>query len=213
MRRVRVAFAAGVAALALALGLTLSGSPASVARTTEPRGVEEEPIASTEQGQTYCQGHEVLPAGVTAIRVWLFAAAGPALRLTVSAGGRLLASGRLGSHWLGGSATIPVKPLSRAVSGATLCVSFRLADETVIVQGSPAPAALAAYGGGIRLHGRMWVEDLRPGHSSWASLIPAVVCAMGLGRAQPGAWVALLVLALMASVAALAALAVLRGLR
>jgi len=65
----------------------------------------------------------------------------------------------------------------------------------------------------VVLGGRMWIEYLRPGDRSWASLIPSIVRAIGLGRADPGTWIALLALSLMATVAALASCVAFRELR
>jgi 4-amino-4-deoxy-L-arabinose transferase-like glycosyltransferase len=124
----------------------------------------------------------------------------------------VLVSGQRGSGWSGGAVTIAVRPPRRAIADATLCVSFALHDEAIIVQGNATSPALAAHTGSRALGGRMWVEYLRPGNISWASLAPTIVRHMGLGRSQPGAWVAVLVLVLVLTVSVLAALAVLRGL-
>jgi hypothetical protein len=213
MPGVRIALAAGLALMGIAIGLTLLRSPASVAGTNRIAGQEEEPIGSTDQSARYCQAREALPRGTSAIRVWLYAARGPRVSVVVSSHGRTLTSGAQGSGWTGGSVTVPVKPLSRAVSHATVCVSFRLRDETVFVQGNATPAAFAAHDGGQALAGRIWIEYLRPGGSSWASLAGSIARRMGFGRAAAGTWVAFLALALLATVAALASSLVLRELR
>jgi hypothetical protein len=210
--RARVALTAVLALLSLAIVLTLLESPMSVARANKPAGIGEEPIAGTTRSNSYCQPHEHLPQGTTAIRVWLDAAAGPRVRLVVTAGGRTLTSGERGSGWSGGSVTVPVRPLSQAVSGVTVCVSFRLHDEAIIVQGNATPAALAAHDDRRALPGRMWIEYLRAGSQSWAALVPSIVRRMGFGRAEPGSWVAFLALGLLATVVVLAASAAFREL-
>ncbi len=209
MRGVRIALAAGLALTAIAIVLTLLGSPITVAASNKPPSQQEELVASTSRSASYCQAHELLPRATSAIRVWLAAAYGPRVRVTVRSAGRLIAGGESRSGWSGGSVTVPVKPLPRAVSGVTVCASFRLRDETVIVGGSKASPARE---GRPASAGRMWIEYLRPGAVSWASLVPAVIRHMGFGRAAPGIWVVFLALALVAALAALAASAVLRDL-
>jgi hypothetical protein len=212
MRDVRVALAAGLALLAAAVVLVLLHSPAVVARANRLASATIEPIASTTRGATYCQAHELLPAGTSAVRVWLDAAYGPRVKVTVSAGGRPATSGARGSGWTGGSVTVPLRTLPRALSSAVLCVSFALRDETIIVQGSRAPAASAARAGRRALAGRMTIEYLRPGERTWASLIASTARRMGLGRAVAGLWIVFVALALLAAVAAVTAAAVLREL-
>jgi hypothetical protein len=205
MRSVRIALIATLTLLSLAIILTMLESPPSVAGTNRPAGANEEPIASTEHSNRYCQPHELLPRGISAIRVWLDAAAGPRLRLVARADGHTITSGERGSGWSGGSVAIPVTPLARAVSGVTVCVAFRLHDEAIIVQGNATPRALAAYNDHQTLPGRMWIEYLHAGSTSWAALAPAIVRHMGFGRAEPHLWIAFLALVLLATVIALAA--------
>jgi hypothetical protein len=202
MRGVKLALLGGLGAVAIALVLTLLGSPMSVARTNKVPG-NETTIWTTTHGATYCQGHEVLPAGISAIRIWLDAAAGPRVNVVVSSRGHTIASGSRGSIWIGGSVTVPVKPLARAVDDVTVCAAFRLHDETIVVQGSSTPRSLAAYDGRQALDGRMGVEYLRTGTRSWLSLASEVARRMGLGREPAGTWVVLLALALLAGAIAL----------
>lgn len=197
MRSVRIALATALALLGAALVLVLAQSPMTVAASDKVRG-EEAPIASTTKSATYCQRHESLPAGTTAVRVWLDAAAGPRVSVVVYSAGRAIAGGSRGSNWIGSSVTVPIEPLGGTRSDTTVCVSFRLRDETVIVQGAPAPAAAAARDGSRALGGRMWIEYLRPGTRSWLSLATEVARRMGLGRAAAGTWVVLAALSLLA---------------
>jgi hypothetical protein len=213
MRGVPVALAAGLGLLAVALALTLLHSPASVAGTNRPLGQPEQPIASTTRSTGYCQAGEVLPQGTSAIRVWLDAAYGPRMSLTVSAGGHALTRGERGSGWTGGSVTIPVKPLARTVADADVCVSFHLKDETIIMQGNDASPASAAHEGPRALSGRFWIEYLRPGTRSWASLVASTMQRMGLGRAFAGTWIAFVALALLALLGVLASMLVVEELR
>jgi hypothetical protein len=211
MRAVRVALAAGLALVALAVGLTLHSTPLSVAASNKVPG-NEGPIWETRHGATFCQAHETLPRGVSAIRVWLDAAAGPRVSIAVYSHGHLLTSGSRASIWVGGAVTIPVKPLPRAFANVTVCASFRLHDETVIVQGSATGAASATREGPVALYGKMGIEFMRPDTRSWAAQALEVARRMGLGRAGAGTWIALLALALLASIVALVSRLLLREL-
>jgi hypothetical protein len=211
MRSVRVALAAGLALLAVAIGLTLLSSPLSVAASNAVPG-NETAVGETQQGATYCQAHEALASGVTAIRVWLDAAAGPAVSVAVYSRGRVLTRGSRPSIWVGGSVTVPVKPLGRAVSDVTVCASFHVRDETIVVQGSATPPALATHEGSVSLYGRMGIEFLRPDRRSWAAQALEVARRMGLGRAFTGTWIVLVALALLASIVVLASRLILKEL-
>jgi hypothetical protein len=213
MRGVTIALVAGLAGLAIAIGVALAQSPMSVAATNRRAGAVEAPLTSTDRGATYCQSGEALPRGTSAIRLWLDATTGPRVRVVASAAGGVLSSGERGSGWTGGSVTVAVAPLPRTVRGVTVCASFQLHDETLVVQGAAASTASATRASGTPLAGRMWIEYLRPGARSWASQLGAVVDRMGLGRAAAGSWIVFLALALFAAAATLASRLVVRELR
>ncbi len=204
MRRVSIALAAGLALLAVAIGVALLGSPMVVARKNGvPR--REYRVTSTAGGAiTYCQAGELVPKGVTAIRLALSAFTGPSMKVTVSADGHTIAEGTRGSGWTGRAVTVGVRPLPYPVSGATVCVSFRLRDERMTMFGAPSPRAIAAYSGRRALSGRMWIEYLRPGTRTWASLAPSILRRIGLGRVPAGTWVALLALELLVTLVIIA---------
>jgi Predicted membrane protein (DUF2142) len=204
MRGVKIALGAGLALLVLAIVLTLSQSPLSVIAGNKLPGRPAVPIANTDRGASYCQSQEALPRATSAIRIWLYAAIGPRVNVEVSSEGRTITSGSRGSAWTGGSVTVPVKPLSRTVSGVTVCVSFRLHGESIYVGGNATPAAHGAREGQYALKGRVWIEYLRPGTRSWASMIPEVARHMGLGRAGTGTWIVFVALALLAAAGVLA---------
>jgi hypothetical protein len=213
MRGVQLALGAGLTLLALAIGLTLSRSPATVAATNKPHGRQETPISSTRRPTRYCQTGETLPRGTSAIRISLGASIGPRVSVLVSAGGRAIASGEQDSGWTGWVLAVPVSPLSHTVAGVTICASFAPAHETVVLFGERTPAAIAARAGGQPTQGRMWIEYLRPGTRSWASLTSSVVRDMGFGRAWSGRGIAFVVLALLTAVAILASRLVLTEMR
>jgi hypothetical protein len=212
MRRVTIALAAGLTLLAITIGLILAHAPMTVAGSDRPAGQPEEPIAVSHESNSYCQAGETLPQGTSALRVWLDTIYGPRVELAVSSHGQRLTSGERGSGWVGGSVTIPVKPLPWTVSGVTVCVSFQVRDETVTVQGNATPVARATREGGQALPGRMWIEYLHPGQRSWASLLSATARRMGLGRAAAGIWVVFLAIGLAAAVILLTATLVVKEL-
>jgi hypothetical protein len=211
MRSAKLVLLAGLLLTAVAIVLTLLQSPISVVGTN---GVADSQtsIGSTPHNATFCQSGERLPRGTSAIRVSLFAAAGPRVSVDVYARGRRLAGGTRGSIWIGDSVTIPVESLPRTIAGATVCVSFRVRDETIIAMGATTAASVVARDGAHRLGGRMRIEYLRAGTRSWASLAPEIARHMGLGRAAGGTWIVFLAVALLVAAAVLASRLVLREL-
>lgn len=201
MRSVRIALVAGLTLTAAAVVVVLSRSPPRVARTNFPA---EHKIAATPGSASACQSNEVLPAGTTALRLGLAAALGPKIRVAVLSGNELVTSGERGEGWAGGAVTVHVEPPPRTVSGATVCFSFKGENERVTLLGQRTPASEAATSGQRALPGRMRIEYLAPGRSSWWSLLSTVARHMGYGRAWGGAWIALLVLALGTATAMLA---------
>ncbi len=203
MPSARAAFAAGLALTAIAAAIVLSRSPEVVAGTNaiEP-GLYR--IASAPGSGHACQAGETLPAGSSAIRLSLAASAGPRIHVEILSGGKVVAHGESAPGWIGDVVTVPVTRVSRAVRHATLCVAFTGADELVSFLGAQTPARDAATSGTSVLPGRMAIEYLRRGSSSWWSLASGVARRMGLGRAWAGTWVVLLVAMLMAAGVALA---------
>jgi len=128
-------------------------------------------------------------------------------------GSHVVARGVRGAGWAGGIVTVHLRPLHQAVSDVTVCFSFRGADERVALWGTRTPSSVAATSSEGALAGRMRIEYLQPGRSSWWSLVLSVARRMGLGRAWAGTWIALLVAALTAAAATLAMLSSARELR
>jgi hypothetical protein len=200
-QRIKVAIAIGLALLAVAVALTLTAAPASLARRNTR---EDRVLGNVSHPASYCQAGEALPRGVTAIRVHMFAEYGPPVAVTLSARGRALARGRQRAGWTGGAVTVALGALSHGVSGATLCVALSLnGDETVSLLGEQRPPALAAHAAYSTLPGRITVEYLRAGGSSWWSLLAEVARRAGLGHAPSGTWGVALLVVLMAAVLAL----------
>jgi hypothetical protein len=195
MRRLKIALAAGVLLGTVAVVITLSRSPLSVIRVNTAAHTL---FATTTRRTVACQAGEALPRATSAIQLRLYAVTGPRVTAEVLAGGRVIAHGERASGWTGGAVTIPVAPLSTARSGVMLCFAIYLnGDETVEIMGEPASRALGGLGADGTLGGRVAVEYLRPGPSSWFSLAPTVARHMGLGHAASGTWSVFLVIALM----------------
>jgi hypothetical protein len=200
--RVAVALVVGLALLAMALGVTLSGSPVAVLRTNRTPAFQI--VAQTYKSAKACQAGEVVPAGTSAIRLSLESVAGPEVSVSALSGTHLLTSGVAGSGWTGAAVTVPVKPVARTTSHVQICFKLGKSKELVVIDGAPAGRAMAATDEGQLLGGRVRIEDLRASHSSWWSLASTVARRMGLGHAPSGTWTVLLLLALMGAAVATA---------
>ena len=203
MRDARVALAAGLGLVVLALAIVLSGSPRVLAggNGIEPVG---KALRTVPGGGSACQGGETLPAGASAIRIGLGATAGPRVAVAVRGpDGRVLARGVSAQGWLANVVTVPIAPVAYTVRDATVCFGFAGADERISFFGVPTPAQTAARSAGRALPGRVAIEYVRSGDSSWWSLASSVARRMGLGRAWAGTWVALFVGSLMVALVAL----------
>jgi hypothetical protein len=210
--RVRLALVAGLALVAIAIGVTLTDSPPTVAWTDSTPLVV--PIAQTKRGAHACQGGETLPRGTSAVRVSLFAVFGPRVSVKVLSGERVLTSGARGSGWIGETVTVPLRPLRHGASHVEVCFVLGRTGGLVSMVGAPAsPAAATRAGHGQRLPGRMRIEYVTPGRRSWWSLASSVARRMGLGHAPAGTWIVLLLAAVMAAVLAGASWLTVRELR
>jgi hypothetical protein len=220
MRSVTVTLAVGIALLGLAVAVTLTRSPPRVVRAVGQEVVgrgERRKLGLTAGDIAICQANEVLPAGVSGIRLSLRAFYGARVHVVAYSGSTVLAAGRRGADWTAQSVTVPVEPLARSSTHVKLCFAIGPNSEPVAILGAPAPARetavaltshrltpAAATIAGVPLGGRVGVEYLAAGRGSWWSRLSSVAGHMGLGRAYSGAWIALLVAALMAAVGVLA---------
>jgi hypothetical protein len=181
-----------LAMTATAVAVTLSHAPSTVVGTN---AVPLETDLGQTKGAAICQAGETLPSETSAIRLSLEAVIGPAVKVYVLAGKRVLTSGSRGSGWTASSMTVHVKPLAHAASKLTLCfVVSRTRIHVDLLGAQTGPEMAARLLGERRLPGRIRAEYLRAGHASWWSLLLPVARRMGLGRAVAGTWIALLVL-------------------
>lgn len=195
MTRARVALASGLSLMILALGVTLTRSPPSVARSD--RTPLEGTIAYMNSGSRACQAHEPLPNDVTAVRFSLYAGIGPRVDVDVLSNGRSIAHGVRGAGWRGESPTVHLATASSGAFDAKLCFALGSSGERVGLDGSPAkPGEGVISQSGHSLGVKLRVEYLRSGDRSWFSLASVVARRVGLGRWAAGTWVAVLVLML-----------------
>ncbi|MFI5004806.1 MAG: hypothetical protein ACHQE6_07315 [Solirubrobacterales bacterium] len=209
--RIPITLATGLALIAIAIGVTLTRSPARLAGANG--ATRENLLLETTTAVDVCQPNEVLPRDTSAVRLSMEAITGPKLTAEVLAGPRLVTDGELGSGWIGKVVTIPVRQTASTIRGATVCLAVAPQDETVSLIGEKTPQPLAALRDGTPLPGRMQIEYLRPGDRSWWSRIASVVQHMGQGRAWSGTWIGLLLALLMGAAATLAFRQMARDLR
>lgn len=184
--------------MAAAIGVTLSKGPITVSGANTAEAL---PLATVQQRTQACQANERLPQDTSAIRLRIFAYLGPRVTVEVLAHGHVITRGERGSGWTGGVVTVPVRPISTTRAGLTICFELFLnGDETAYLSGQPATQTRAASGKLEVMPGRVRVEYLRSGRSSWWSLAPAVARRMGLGHAGAGTWSVFLVIGLMGGV-------------
>jgi hypothetical protein len=214
MSNVKVTLAVGMALTIAAVAFALTRSPARVVRVNESEANTS--LGVTQAEPAVCQANEVLPRGVSAIRLSIDAFFGSTVHLIAYDGSRVLTEGRRAPTWTGTSVTVPVKPVAHRTSHVKLCFALAPNDQLVIIPGRltpPREAAVAmrsnklaprvARSAELPLKGRVLVEYLAPGHGSWFSRVRAVARAMGIGHFVSGAWVALLAAVLMAAVSVL----------
>lgn len=211
--RVGTALVAGVALIVVACAWTLSRTPQVIARSNY--AFTHTTIAATKTAAGACQGKETLPRGTSAIRLALTAVVGPEVEIKVRSGSRLLATGKRGAGWEGGSVTVPVHSASAARSWAPVSVCFSLTQLNGFVEmlGVRTHRNSAIGQEGKPLPGRLRIEYLRPGGESWWSMALATARRLGLGRAASGTWNALLVGTLASALIALSCWLVMRELR
>jgi hypothetical protein len=199
--RIPLVLTLGLLFTALAVTVAVSRSPL-VLLGASPVQVETGLVA-LHTDDTVCQAGEQVPAGTSSIRFALGTPYGPSIAVEVLSGGRVLAHGSRGSEWVGPPA-ISVRPVTSAVSNATVCFKVGAVTEGTALSGKEGGAGPATLNG-KPLTGRTRIEYLRPGAHSWASLAPSIARRMGLGNASGGTWIVFLLIAAMASILALTA--------
>lgn len=208
-RKAIVTLGVGVVLL-LAIGAaTLAQAPPRVAR----EGTKQQaPVLVSAATTDVCQAGETLPAGVSAVRLAVWAFFGTPVHVTISSGSRVLTEGRRGPAWTGSSVTVPVRSLRQSASPVTVCAHFGPNSQPLYLMGREASPAESATARGRPLGGRIGIEYLAAGEGSWWSRIEQVARHMGIGRAMTGTWIVLLIFALMVAVGTLSIRVALREL-
>jgi hypothetical protein len=209
--RTSIVLAAGLALLAVLVSVTLARSPPTLAGTNGVPAAHL--IGLVERPAGACQTGETLPAGTSAIRLSLVSIIGPRVAVSVLSDGRVITHGSTGAGWTSSEVTVPVAPLAHSVSPVTICVLLSDLNGEVEFKGARTSAPVAVSERGERLHGRLRIEYVRAGHSSWLSLVSAIARHVSLGRAGSGMWVVFFILALALSVVALTSWGIVRELR
>jgi hypothetical protein len=226
MSNVKITLVAGIALILVVGAVVLTRSPPRVVRVGAPGGIVGNGILHiTTSSAAVCQPNEVLPSGVSSIRLAVWGFFGAPVHLVAYSGSRVLTEGTRGADWTSDSVTVPVKPVSRTTSNVRLCFTLAPNTEPLFVIGAPAPAQepavaltsprltpVVAASDEQSLGGRMGIEYLSGGQGSWWSRVLSVARHMGFGRAFSGTWIALLTAALMAAVGVLAVRLALREL-
>jgi hypothetical protein len=210
--RTATALIVGFAVVAAIGAVVLARSPATVARTNGVLAVK----ALWHGPNEFCQAHETLPRGVSAIRLYAQALVGPRVKVTAVAHGRVLDTGEQEAGWAGENVTVPLAHLTSAAAGASICVKFGAPYEVRILygDGSYTLAKNAKTGGRALPKGfRVKLEYLTPGHRSWLSLATVLARHLGLGHVWKGGWIVLLLALSMAGAVALGSWLVVRDLR
>lgn len=200
---VRVSLAAGLLAVAVALGLVLTGAPATViASNGVPANLA---VGYIRHAETACESGGTIPQGTQAIRVSLSANTGPKVGVKVFSGQRLVAAGEHEAGWgIVESVTVPIRRLAHAIPNSHICTSVGPVPEALQVNGT----RVKTPSGAIVILLRM--EYMRPGNHSWLSLAGSVAHDMGLERSPGGTWVAYLMVGVMLAVVILASRLLLR---
>ncbi|HEY2536025.1 MAG TPA: hypothetical protein VGI24_03470 [Solirubrobacteraceae bacterium] len=223
MKKATITLAVGLVLIGAVSAAALTRSPPRVARVGVPTGdVKATPLGKILGDVSLCQPGETLPAGVSGIRVGMWAFYGAKMHVRVYSGSRVLTEGSRGPNWTGTSVTVPVKPIARTSSGVTVCVGIGPNSQPVLLLGAGTPEGAKTSAGTVAtlgansptpaaagkshqlLGGKIGLEYLRAGSGSWWSRISSVAAHMGLGRSYTGTWIAFLVAALMVAVGVLA---------
>jgi hypothetical protein len=152
---------------------------------------------------TVCQANERLPASTAALRMSLISYIGPAVSVTVSHEGQIVATGHHAAGWVSSSLTLPLRPQVATPIDVKICLTRDSGSLIVGLLGNVSRSAFPATINGRPLPGRMRTEYLSRGHRSWLSLAKHIARRLGLGHSPSGTWIVLPLAALMAIAATL----------
>jgi Predicted membrane protein (DUF2142) len=188
----------GLAVLAIALGTALlhASQPRAGTNGVWPRAA----VATLSTGESVCQGHELLPAGATAIRLAVqpLQSVGPGLFVTLRRHGRTLqrTSILLGAR---SSTTASLRPVAHDLGDVTVCLSVGAPAGRVALGGGPTPPGVGSLTGqGAPAGVSVPFTYLQPPAGSWLDRASAIADRLALGRGDwGGRWVAWVTAALL----------------
>jgi hypothetical protein len=211
MRSVVAALAVGLGLIGVSIIVVLAHSPSTVAGTNSVSSSDY--VELEKGGLTDCQRAETIPQGTSAIRIGIEALRfNPAVAIRLSEGSHVLREGsQLAGIVSAPNVTVPIAPLARTVHDARICTTVGPTVQTIRFYALPGSSP-ASTTDPLR-NAELRMEYLRPGPTSWWSLIPSIAYHAGLGRAPGGTWIAYLVAALMLGLLAIASRLIVRDLR
>src|ERR1039458_8113023 len=119
--QVAITLAFGLVLITAALVGLLAQAPDEVRSTNYITGQQE--LGLLRPHATVCQADERLPASTAALRMSLIAYIGPAVSVTVSRGGQIIASGHRDAGWVSGSLTLPLQPRVATPQDVKICLT------------------------------------------------------------------------------------------
>jgi hypothetical protein len=207
---VPVALAAGLVAVAIAVGVVLSQGAPTVAGSNSIPAYS--PILFPKNHSGGCQPSGTIPQGTSAVRVSVSQSIGPAVTLEVLSGSHVVTHGQREAGWgIDETVTVPVARVPRTVPNALVCLAFGKNVEPIQINGAVVRANAAGGEAGTSV--RFRVEYLQSGHASWWSRVSSVARRMGLGHSPSGTWIVFLLIALTLGIVVLASRLVLRDVR
>ncbi|MGA8363812.1 MAG: hypothetical protein WB709_04760, partial [Solirubrobacteraceae bacterium] len=140
MRKVVITLVVGVVLLGAASAVALTRSPPRVARVGVPTGdTQDVPLGKILGDIVICQPGETLPAGVSGVRIGMWAFLGAKMHVRVYSGSRILTEGSRGPNWTSTSVTVPIKPIAHKASGVTVCIGVGPNSQPLLPLGVSAP--------------------------------------------------------------------------
>jgi hypothetical protein len=160
-------------------------------------------VATLHAGQSACQAGELLPADTAAVRATIgsYNRPGPLIQISFRGSrGEALRSGSLAAGWRQGLVQIPLRRVSLATAGVSVCLRD-VGPGAIAIAGQQAAPGFQMTVAGKTLEGHLRYDYMRPGRESWLELLPTIVHRSTFAKSgliRHWAWAAALVLMLLA---------------